>query len=584
MDEQSDLFDSSKPPVSAPQTPRTSNGFLNVGMQPVQFIETHNEFLDDIEQTQLNGSFTKSSLMSSPEENFGAFHKRLAMLVLDDSSVDSSSLPEPPALQETAAIRSYFMPPAVHSSEDELVSQSEVEKLTTTPTLNPSSTRLISSPGPALVDASDGLYVPQNRSPLVDLQRVSRSPSEPALIQLAPAPKTLVLPARTREEAPSGGAASPTKRVSNPPAVAEAVAVHPGAWRLRRGATDAGTPVREDATLQKKSFFDMATDQEGSRHLQQILVKGTEKSRTVAQLFFEEVLPRFAEIMKNPFGNYVCQKVIALVDEDARARILLQVSPALGDLSVSLHGTRCVQALIRSDLTRDELAVFKKSLAPHVVRMICDSNGNHVINAWIDTFPSGDCAFIFETCAANCERICTHQHGCCIYQACIGCANATLRDKLARAVADSSLLLIQDRYGNYVVQFVLRADYFGFDAVSAIICNLEGHELSLCHQKFSSNVMEKCVKYSSGAVRARLIATLLAPGTLLELIQGQFSNYVIQSVLREGTADQRLEIAKTVSLHPSIRKLPYCRQIFALCEKQFPHIGKRENANYSEAR
>lgn len=54
------------------------------------------------------------------------------------------------------------------------------------------------------------------------------------------------------------------------------------------------------------------------------------------------------------------------------------------------------------------------------------------------------------------------------------------------------VLRLQDPFGNYVVQYVLELDIA--DASIAVMNNLFGHYADLAQQKFSSNVVEKCLK------------------------------------------------------------------------------------------
>jgi hypothetical protein len=57
---------------------------------------------------------------------------------------------------------------------------------------------------------------------------------------------------------------------------------------------------------------------------------------------------------------------------------------------------------------------------------------------------------------------------------------------------------LQDAFGNYVVQYVLELGQA--DASRAVIRMLGGHFAELSQQKFSSNVVEKCLKLG-GVVR-----------------------------------------------------------------------------------
>ena len=64
--------------------------------------------------------------------------------------------------------------------------------------------------------------------------------------------------------------------------------------------------------------------------------------------------------------------------------------------------------------------------------------------------------------------------------------------KLTRQQPAALLLLLQDPFGNYVVQYVLELG--DTSASGAVMRGLAGHWPDLAQQKFSSNVVEKCLK------------------------------------------------------------------------------------------
>lgn len=60
---------------------------------------------------------------------------------------------------------------------------------------------------------------------------------------------------------------------------------------------------------------------------------------------------------------------------------------------------------------------------------------------------------------------------------------------------------------------------------------LEGNYAYLAMQKFSSNVVEKCLKLGVEEYRGRLVRELTQSSRLSQLLQDQYANYVIQSAL-----------------------------------------------------
>ena len=79
---------------------------------------------------------------------------------------------------------------------------------------------------------------------------------------------------------------------------------------------------------------------------------------------------------------------------------------------------------------------------------------------------------------------------------------------------------LQDPFGNYVVQYVLELGHP--EATERIMDKLTGHYSDLAQQKFSSNVVEKCLKLggpSLAEARERVIRELVASPVMARLLQ-----------------------------------------------------------------
>ena len=90
------------------------------------------------------------------------------------------------------------------------------------------------------------------------------------------------------------------------------------------------------------------------------------------------------------------------------------------------------------------------ALSLHVVVLIKDLNGNHVIQKCLNKLAPEDNQFIYNAVAANCVEVATHRHGCCVLQRCIDHASEHQRVQLVNEITYNALTLVQDPYGNYV--------------------------------------------------------------------------------------------------------------------------------------
>ncbi|KAH7283063.1 hypothetical protein KP509_35G059400 [Ceratopteris richardii] len=305
----------------------------------------------------------------------------------------------------------------------------------------------------------------------------------------------------------------------------------------------------------------LARDQHGCRLLQEKFEEGAIED--IQRIFFE-ILDHVSDLMVDPFGNYLIQKLLEVCTDDQRLELLKSVTTKRGLVSVSLnmHGTRAVQKLIETLKSPDEVNIATSSLKSGVVILIKDLHGNHVIQRCLQHLNNKDNEFIFEAAAQNCVEIATHRHGCCVLQRCIDHSTGVSKQKLIREIASNSLQLSQDPFGNYVVQYVLE---LGFSwAVREVVNNLVENYACLSMQKSSSNVVEKCLKSSQEEGRACIIQELINSSHFLQLLQHPYANYVIQTALIVSKGHLLVRLAEAIRPHTaSIRNNPYGKRILS---------------------
>ena len=86
-------------------------------------------------------------------------------------------------------------------------------------------------------------------------------------------------------------------------------------------------------------------------------------------------------------------------------------------------------------------------------------------------------------------EIASHKHGCCVLQRCLDFATPQQKDQLVGEISKHTLVLVQDTFGNYVVQYILDLQVPNY--IESINQHFIHHVCTLSIQKFSSNVIEK---------------------------------------------------------------------------------------------
>ena len=234
--------------------------------------------------------------------------------------------------------------------------------------------------------------------------------------------------------------------------------------------------------------YTLAKDQYGCRLLQRLL--DDPHRLGVLDVIYDETFAHLTDLMTDPFGNYLCQKLIEQCSEAQRLSILAKVAPNLISISLNLHGTRAVQKLVETLTSPSETELLVESLKQSVIALVKDLNGNHVVQRCLHHLSSQDNQFIYDAIARHCVSVSTHKHGCCVLQRALDYSTAGQKRQLIAEICSNALELVQDAFGNYVIQYVL--DLGDAQATATIITNLLSHIGALSVQKFSSNVIEKC--------------------------------------------------------------------------------------------
>ncbi|KAF9535778.1 armadillo-type protein [Crepidotus variabilis] len=318
----------------------------------------------------------------------------------------------------------------------------------------------------------------------------------------------------------------------------------------------------------------LCKDQHGCRYLQKKLEEGVPEHR---DMIFRETFGHFADLMTDPFGNYLCQKLLEYSTDEQRNVICESVAQDLVNISLNMHGTRAVQKMIDFLSTRRQIHSIILALSLHVVVLIKDLNGNHVIQKCLNKLAPEDNQFIYNAVAANCVEVATHRHGCCVLQRCIDHASEVQRVQLVTEITYNALTLVQDPYGNYVVQYILDLNENRFS--DALIRQFTGNICALSVQKFSSNVIEKCIRVAEHATRKILIEELLNRSRLEKLLRDSYGNYCVQTALDYAEPAQRALLVEGIRpVLPLIRNTPYGKRIQnKLQREQMDHFNGFNN-------
>ena len=307
------------------------------------------------------------------------------------------------------------------------------------------------------------------------------------------------------------------------------------------------------------TIYELCKDQHGCRYLQKQLEN---RIPDQVHMIWKETNQHVVELMTDPFGNYLCQKLLEYCNDDERTVLIQNAAQDMVRIALNQHGTRALQKMIEFISTEKQIQIIIEALRHRVVDLIQDLNGNHVIQKCLNKLSPADAQFIFDAVGGACVEVGTHRHGCCVLQRCIDHASGDQKVWLIARITDEAVTLIQDPFGNYVVQYII--DLNDHNYTEPLVAQLRGRICALSRHKFSSNVVEKCLRCSREPSRDMIVEELLTPGEIDRLLRDSYANYVIQTALEYATPYMKIRLVDCIRPHlPQIRSTPYGRRIQA---------------------
>jgi len=337
----------------------------------------------------------------------------------------------------------------------------------------------------------------------------------------------------------------------------------------------------------KGHIVEFSGDQHGSRFIQEKLDSAPAEDVTSV---FEELLPNAIELMTDVFGNYVIQKVFQYGSPDERKTMVKTMQGQILSLSLGTYGCRVVQKALEV-LELPEQILIIDELRNYILQCVKDQNANHVIQKIIETTDPQAVDAIPQAFRGQVATLAAHCYSCRVLQRIFEHCFESQKRPLLEELLVVSQSLMQDQYGNYVVQWVLQQ---GEAADKAdIVTKTKGNILNLSRHKFASNVVEEIIRAASPSDRYDLIEEILTPisatvaaaeGVLppnagpagsdgatsgasttasstaaplptpvLLMMKDQYANYVLQRFLEIAEGDQFVRLA--VMIQPQLANM-----------------------------
>ena len=283
----------------------------------------------------------------------------------------------------------------------------------------------------------------------------------------------------------------------------------------------------------KGKFLLIIKNHKGSKIFQKYL-KSTH-SDEILHLIFTELSNNLEEIIIDPYANYFCKKFFTYLNQKDRIDFLKSIEKSLIKLSSDSIGTYPIQTIIEHLNSNIEKMIIISAIKGRFDELIYDPFGCHVLEKLLICFEDEYTMFIYSYIFDNFLHLANNNNGICIIKKILTFTNKkNLHEKLKKIVKENAIYLIQQSYGNFVIQVIIESwtDY------KDIIILFKEHFFKLSFEKYASNVIERCIEKDEEILND-YINEIVKSNCIYEVMKSNYGNYVIQRALKLAKGENK---------------------------------------------
>jgi len=315
-----------------------------------------------------------------------------------------------------------------------------------------------------------------------------------------------------------------------------------------------------------KQAFILAKNQNGCRYLQKRIENN---QKLVPTLFFPNVLGHIQELSNDQFGNYYIKIIIKYLPEEMIYKFISLIHPSISKIGTNQYGTKVIQYLIDFLNSERNLIFFIEKILPHLVVLINDLNGIHIVQRLI-FIKSSYIQIIYDKIFDNIQLIAVTRDGSNFIKKLLEFLDDNNMNSLIKAINDNLAIIITNQHGNYIIQNIIMKEnlYLKFGIIETISKNI----VTFSNQKFSSNVVEKCFEVFE--MKDKVFDELIKSNNFEQILLNEYGNYVIQKALMKSDQNkQQIMFKLLVPLVNKLQCLPFGQKLLSKLFIQYPRLS-----------
>ena len=319
--------------------------------------------------------------------------------------------------------------------------------------------------------------------------------------------------------------------------------------------------IKKLLDMNEQSLYNYIITQKGSREVQNIIKKVNENE---VELIISKIKNYFSDITIDKYGNYFSKKLIQICLPSQRIQLLESINNHFVEIANNSFGTHPLQSLIEIINMPEEKKLVLKYILNNESELALDSKGTHVLQKFISCTKDEERNELNQNLINLIDKLIINPFGVCVLiQLVKHSKDKNIAKKLANYITNGDpLSFIQHPYANYAVQSLISNTDLAYCDV--IIDTIVQNYLSLSMQKFSSNVVENCIKYGKENTVKKIFNNIVEQEKLESLLNNNYGNFVLEKLIARLNKEEKMifikkieKLGKTKIISNTIKNLLY---------------------------
>ena len=301
--------------------------------------------------------------------------------------------------------------------------------------------------------------------------------------------------------------------------------------------------IKKLLDMDNQSLYNYIITQKGSREVQIVLKKIKENE---VGLLISKLKNFLKDIIIDKYGNYFIQKLIHICLPTQRIQILESLNGFFVDVANNSYGTHPLQSLIEMINMNEEKKIVLSYILGNESKLALDSKGTHILQKFISSTKGEERIELNINLINLIDKLIIDPFGVCVLiQLVKHTKDENIYQKVANYITNGGpLFFIQHPYANYAVQILINSTDLTY--CDAIIDTIEQNYLSLSMQKFSSNVVENCIKYGRRTTVKKIFKSIVDQEKLNSLLNNSYGNFVLEKLIARLNKDEKMILIKKI--------------------------------------